>query len=54
MEPAIPTALLIRGNQIYKMLEMYEDRMAIMVCDFAPLKVREYDAERESAFLSYP
>ena len=27
------------------MQEMYEDQMAIMVCDFTPLKVREYYTE---------
>ena len=35
------------GNfrQIYKMQELYEGRLAIMVCDFTPLKIREFYTE---------
>lgn len=35
------------GNfeQIYKMQEAFEDKMALMVCDFAPLKVKKYYEE---------
>jgi uroporphyrinogen-III decarboxylase len=32
-------------NQIYKMQELYEDKLTIMVCDFVPLDIKEYYSE---------
>lgn len=29
-------------NQIYKMQEMYRDKLALMVCDFSPINISEY------------
>jgi hypothetical protein len=32
-------------NQIYKMQELFESKLALMVCDFAPLDIRKYYTE---------